>query len=111
LGEEVDFLKEAFLARFRTVSPAAVASNIPTACVLKGRRTPDYLNSRYFLTRKSVFFYLDSQEGLHQTEPAEVLQYLSTREPWENYDICLFDETLEWCVGITHDNYVIVVVN
>lgn len=110
-GEEVNLLRKAFLAKFRVFGAGKVPNNLPTACVLNGRRFPNYLNSPYFLTRKSVFFYLDGQSSLWETTPAQVLHYLSIREPWEDYDICLFDDTLEWCVGITHNNYVIVVVN
>ena len=40
--------------------------------------------------------------------PLEVLDYLKNKEPWEDYDICLFDDSLEWCVGITHNDEIFV---
>ena len=106
--EQAAEIKKAFLAKFRVFAPGRVPNNIPTACLLNGRHDPSYLNETRFLNRKSVFFYMDGSV-LRRAKPAEIPQYLSKREPWEDYDICLFDETLSWCVGITHNDHVIVV--
>lgn len=105
---EAAAIKKAFLAKFRGVDHARVPSNIPTACVLQGHDNPAYLKESRFLNRKSIFFYTDGG-GLRRSNPVEVLHYLEVREPWESYDICLFDETLSWCVGITHNDSIIVV--
>jgi|ERR1035438_1921805 hypothetical protein len=107
--QQASLLVEAFIARFRLCKPSQTPSNVPTACVLQGRKDREYLGKPRFLNRKSVLFYLESAHCLRRTTPIEAADYFSAREPWEDYDVCLFDESLEWCVGITHNDDVIVI--
>lgn len=102
-------LLDAFIEKFRGIIPPEVPANLPTACVLKGRKDPDYLRRAPFVSRTIVLVWFETAKRLHQATPDEILKYLADKQPWEDYDICLFDETLHWCVGLTHNNDVIVV--
>lgn len=106
---EASRLIEAFLKKFRRCKPAEIPSNVPTACTLTGRNERDYFNTPQFLDNKSVLFYLEAAQILNRTTATAVAHYLAVREPWEDYDVCLFDESMEWCVGITHNDDVIVI--
>lgn len=106
---EASPLVEAFLDRFRKCKAPETPSNVPTACTLRGRKDREYLNKPQFLDRKSILFYLEAAQILRRTTPTAVADYFATREPWEDYDVCLFDESLKWCVGITHNDDVIVI--
>lgn len=97
-----------FLVRFRKTTPAQTPSNIPTACVLQGRKYLDVLIPPKLVEKHEILFYVDSTFLLHKTCPSEVLRYLAVREIWEEYDMCLFDKGLEWCIGITHNNHTII---
>ena len=98
-----------FVKKFRTADPSAVPSNLPTACLLKGREDKRYLHEPRFLQRKRLLFLLESAGILREVTPTDIMEYLEAREPWEDYDICLFDESLDWSVGITHNGDVLVV--
>ena len=98
-----------FLRRFRKGDPRRVPSNLPTACVVEGHKDKNILKSPNFLAKQRVFFFLDPDPPLlYSADPSSVLKYLAIRQPWEDYDICLFDESLDWCIGITHNDDVIV---
>ena len=108
-GMEAEKIIKGFLHRFRKVDSARVPSNLPTACILQGRKLKDISNIPNLLRKPRIFFYLDPAPCfLYLTEPESVLNYLAKRQPWEDYDICLFDESLEWCIGITHNDDIIV---
>lgn len=107
--QEASQLVEKFIKRFRKCKVPETPSNVPTACVLDGRKDRDYLVKPAFQRRNSVLFYLESGRVLRRTTPAEAANYFAVREPWEDYDVCLFDESLEWCVGVTHNDDVIVI--
>ena len=60
VDESYQTLRRAFLHKFRVFDPGIVPNNIPTACLLKGDKEADYLNSPQFLTRRVIFFFLES---------------------------------------------------
>jgi hypothetical protein len=44
---------------------------------------------------------------LYLTTIKAMAHYLKSREPWEDYDICIFDSSFDWCLAISHeDRYV-----
>lgn len=104
------------LAKFRSVfRPAGtvmIPSNIPTACLLRGRKDHNVLNTSQFLKHQTIFFVI---EGTHtvirSARPCEIVNYIKKREPCEDYDICLFDSSFSWCVGITHNDDIVIVEN
>lgn len=107
-GRAAELLKE-LRTRFRPVSSAAMASNIPTACLLHGRHDPTYLRREPFTSHTRILLLLEGSTCVQETTPAELVQYLNSREPWEDYDFCVTDETFTWCVGITHNDSIVIV--
>lgn len=107
--QEASQLIERFIKQFRKCKAPETPSNIPTACMLNGRKDREYLALPRFQNRKCILFYLESAHLLRRTSPAAAANYFSLRAPWEDYDICLFDESMEWCVGVTHNNDVSVI--
>ena len=91
------------LSGFRKTDPAKVPSNIPTACVLDGMLDAQVLTSREFKQRSKVYVFVEGAGIVFVAKPQEIIKYLSARQPWEDYDICLFDENMEWCIGLTHN--------
>ena len=97
-----------FLLRFRKTAASQSPSNIPTACVLRGRKFRDLLIPPKLLEKHQILFFLESASILNVVDPSAVVHYFEERKPWEDYDICLFDESLEWCIGITHNGDTII---
>jgi hypothetical protein len=93
-----------FEKRFRVFGPSELPSNVPTACILGGRKVGSDFISEKLLNNSSIYFYIESAALLHSAEPQTVQAYLAKKEPWEDYDICLFDKSLDWCLGATHND-------
>jgi hypothetical protein len=94
--------------RFRPVDPARIPSNVPLPCLLKGKKDQGYVSSPAFLRRSTVYLWIDGTDVVHLVKPSAIAAYLQRRQSWEDYDLCLFDDTCEWCVGITHNEDVII---
>jgi len=113
LRDKVQILK-LFLSRYRIFPDGEIPINIPTACLVDGEIVDaTFIVSDAFSQVERVYFFVESgdaleNETLHICAPSEAFEYLQSKEPWEDYDICLFDNTLSWCFAISHnDRYVI----
>src|SRR5687767_6281360 len=80
---------------FRPQNPKLIPSNLPLPCLLNGKKDKSFLNSADFLRRAKVYCWVDGTDFVHLVQPSEVSRYVEDREPWEDYDLCIFDETFE----------------
>ena len=99
-------LTSAFLERFRGSGPEVV-SNLPTACTLKGKelRRKDVLE--LFDKATDCYVYWDSNQELREESIERVMEFWMNREPWEDYDFCVFPKSLSFCLGFTHNHRII----
>lgn len=100
-----------FLAAFRVFPPGEVPSNIPTACLIKGSHGPEVLADPTFRARKNIYFYLESgdvreNDDLRICDALDLIQYVEQKEPWEDHDICAFDDSMTWCLAVSHEDTV-----
>jgi len=98
-----------FLEVFRVFSKGEAPYNIPTACLVKGPRGSEVLKDPTFLARKNIYFYLESgevpeDEILRICDATDLVQYVKQKEPWEDYDLCTFDESMTWCLAVSHND-------
>lgn len=96
-----------FRSRFRPKQE--IPDNVPTACLLRGERDSEVLNSAEFLRHGVVHVMFEYDEQVRVATASEVAKYVAERQPWEDYDFCVCDPALSWCVGVTHNEDVIVV--
>lgn len=52
----------------------------------------------------NIFFYHERQKNLYITNFKDICMYIEQLEPWEDVDCLIFDEKLEWYLGITHSD-------
>jgi hypothetical protein len=108
----------AFLAAFRH-EPNDIPTQVPTnACFEDARLVDETILDRPWLCEDRRVLVM--QEGgimgracapqdIYETSVREARQFLAKRHPWEDYDLYIFDDSLEWCVSISHHGEVIVV--
>ena len=108
LGNEAEQVILKFLNKFRK-KDVNIPSNLPTACQLDGLKNNNILESSKFLNIDKVFYYFDSSKQLFKASTKEITDYVKKRQPWEDYDFCIFDLEVKWCIGITHNDDVILV--
>lgn len=107
-SEKAKLIIADFLTKFRSKN-VNIPSNLPAACQLRGIKDIDVLKASNFLNLNKVFYYFDSSNQLFEASPKEVSEYYNSRQPWEDYDFCIFDSEMRWCIGITHNDDVILV--
>jgi hypothetical protein len=107
-SEKAKLIIAAFLVKFRS-KDVNIPSNLPTACQLMGEKDVDIMNSSNYLKLNKVYYYFDSSNQLFEASPKEISDYYNSRQPWEDYDFCIFDSDMKWCIGITHNDDVILV--
>ncbi len=105
---EVKEISKRFLLAFRAEEKGKFLSGIPTACLIKGPDTPDILGRESFLGLNRVFFLLEGPLRIFETSALAVQAFVEGKDVWEDYNICVFDESYEWCIGITHNDTILV---
>lgn len=99
-----------FLKRYRVIDVAKTPSNIPTACILKGSKANNIEDIKRLSGDDYVFVYWDEGDSLRKEKIGRIDEFWKNREPWEDYDFCIFPETLEWCIGFTHNDYCVLAI-
>ena len=101
-------LVSSFLGAYRKQSPL-IPSNLPTACLLEGRKARTVADLLLNFDDQEVFVYWDQGTALRRESFRVVSKFWATREPWEDYDFCVFPRSLDWCIGFTHNDYCVLV--
>lgn len=57
---------------------------------------------------KDIFMYHERLKTLYITNFQEICLYIEQLDPWEDVDCLVFDTELEWFLGITHNETVLV---
>ena len=106
VGEET---RREVIARFRSVfrrTGPETPANLPTACTFPFALDEDPAVALHSRTAREVFVLFEHSADLRRTSVPQLLSFLKERQPWENTDICVFDDTFSWCVGLTHNDRV-----
>jgi hypothetical protein len=77
--------------------------HVPIACRLLGVEKNGFFSGVSLGNKPEVFVYFESIQLVKRSGLADVQKYLSNKEPWEDYDICVFDESFGWFIGYTHN--------
>ena len=86
------------------------ADNVPTACTLNGALNHSVFTLKSFCKKKEVYFLVEYwPRELRVTTPQKIIEFHNSQKNWEDHDYCIFDATLSWCVGVTHNEDIIVV--
>lgn len=62
-----------------------------------------------FPENENLFFYLERTNELYKTNFFEICEYVKKLEPWDEIDAEIFDETMNWVVVITHEDFLITI--
>jgi hypothetical protein len=61
------------------------------------------------LAGRVVYFYDERREWVCRTDAGRVRRFLEVRNPWEDHDYYVFDESWRWCIAVTHEDDVMVI--
>jgi hypothetical protein len=98
-----------FVKNYRRNLYNGMPENVPTACTLDGTKNLDIIHTETFRLIKKLYVLFESPDELYVASGEDVLGFYDSLEPWEDYDFCVFDDSLNWCIGVTHNEDVIVI--
>ena len=55
----------------------------------------------------SVYFYNERENKMFRVRFSEVINLIINIEPWEEYDAEIFDDSFQWFIAITHEDFCI----
>jgi hypothetical protein len=87
----------------------SMAANVPLACRFMGAQTPGLSLNARLNGEMEVFLYFENLNEVRKSTIASLAAYLSVKEPWEDYDICVFDDRFKWFIGVTHNDAIIAI--
>lgn len=79
---------------------------IPIACRIEASEHADELQDGWFSGVNAVIVYVENDDLMIRATASAVPQFFKAREPWEDFDVCIFDEEMTWCVAVTHNDEV-----
>jgi hypothetical protein len=56
---------------------------------------------------KKLFMYHERLKTVYSTNFQQICMYVEQLEPWEDIDCLIFDEEMNWFIGLTHDEKVL----
>ena len=67
------------------------------------RSDDSILSSPAFLGYRTVLFWIEGTNEVYQATPRQVAEHFAARNPWEDFDTYIFNESMEWCIVFTHN--------
>jgi len=104
-------LVEEFSSKFQPLIDSTLASNVPMACSLEGAEISDDLSNLPISEDTTVYVFCENTNELYHATIKAMAHYLKGREPWEDYDICIFDSSFDWCLAASHEDRYVWVTN
>jgi hypothetical protein len=52
---------------------------------------------------ETLLVFFEFQREIWKASPDEIWRYLVNREPWEDFDLYIFPNTMDWCCVFTHE--------
>lgn len=110
LGKEIDReKKEALLSRLVVRLEGRInrlfVESVPLSCRVLGVHFEE-ISMDWYGCDESVFVYFENNEIMVIAPWSEVFEFFSNREPWEDYDACIFNSNIDRCIAITHNDEV-----
>jgi len=102
--DKATLLIETFRSAFEPYFDSSMEDTIPMACRLEGTSISEDLSEISIANDSKAYSFFENTNELFLTSPKAMADYLQRREPWEDYDICIFDTSLKWCIAISHED-------
>lgn len=81
---------------------ATLVEKVPMACALHGTVIGNDFAKLPIPDDSQVYAFYENTDELFRTTIKAMVHYLQSRAPWEDYDICIFDPSFNWCLAVSH---------
>ncbi|HEY8941424.1 MAG TPA: hypothetical protein VIM59_14590 [Cellvibrio sp.] len=80
------------------------SDSIPISCRFIPSELSKELEQSWFNEKERYVVYMENYEVMVLSKADDFVKFLNNREPWQDYDACIFDENLTFCIAITHND-------
>lgn len=101
---EASALKLAFIKVFESSFDPTVSMSAPLSCRMTSPITLSAIELEWFQGEREVLVLLENYDAVIVASVDVFLRFWENREPWQCYDICLFERSMRWCICLTHNN-------
>lgn len=95
----VRLMKQAEIHRITERMPG-----IPIACQINATETSDHIELAWFGGEETVIAFFENDNVMVRATVSFLLDFLAQREPWQDWDVCIFDCDVTWCAALTHND-------
>lgn len=102
--DEMTEVLQSFLSRIGNHLNPEISTSAPIACRIRATISSPKLLNDWLITSVPLFAYFENYNIMVQASAQSLIGFIELREPWQDYDICIFDENFKWCAALTHNN-------
>lgn len=103
-ADEENLVIENFLRRFRG-QDLTYQHKVPSWTQFP-KGTPvrvDFFSRQSIERYEHLFIFFEFQREVWRACPQDIQHYIVNREPWEDFDLYIFPNNMEWCCVFTHE--------
>lgn len=82
------------------------SDSIPISCRITALELYENVERSWFSTEDNYIVYMENYDVMVLSQAKTFIAFLEGREPWQDYDLCIFDEGITFCVALTHNDEV-----
>ena len=102
--EQAAHLRHKLLERLATHLYSDREECIPISCQIKPMQQGHQLDVTWFSGSGELVVFMENYDTMVLSTSGPVLKFLNNREPWQDFDVCIFDQEVTWCVALTHND-------
>ena len=109
LGQQVDpgqFLefRQRLLQKLKLCLSDDLLPSMPIACRIQAQRQSRHFEESWLPQVGKLFLYVENYNLMIITSAERISRFLQEREPWQDFDMCIFNEDITWCAALTHND-------
>lgn len=105
-SEEVVKLRQQLLQKLDAHLFRDRMESMPIACRIRPMKESSRLEESWFSRETVMVAFIENDCSMVLTTVDTLLSFLEKREPWQDFDMCIFDQEMTWCVALTHNDEV-----
>lgn len=79
-------------------------ATLPMACRIKPQKQSSRFEESWLPKCGELSAYFENYDLMVLTTAERISNFLRQREPWQDFDVCFFDEKMTWCAALTHND-------
>lgn len=97
-------IRQLLLQKLKFFMPDDPCASIPIACRIEPQKLSLQFEESWLPQSGKLFLYMENYDLMILAAAERVSRFLQQREPWQDFDVCIFDQEITWCAALTHND-------